>query len=262
MNASCICCIAVLNIAGILMGCERDTNKKAADATSSAVEKTGNAISDAGKSISNAATQATGALAPTGATDEKGIRNLFGQLTNAATKQGKLDNVIDLFAKADRDAIKKDFDSKDEELDRQIDQFRKNWKTKYSQDFDLPEVENLYNASFVMITSGTDAPGIPGAVAAEKDRPTATASIKASPDLASVDVPLVGEAGLWKITVPATLDGARLKKNLLEAITNLNGSSTAWPTDSIEGYRTVTHAVLLAVMNKSVKSNSGIGPAT
>ncbi|HZL36380.1 MAG TPA: hypothetical protein VFC78_13760 [Tepidisphaeraceae bacterium] len=228
------------------LGCNKDENKKAGDAAGNAVQNTGNAAS-------NAADKLAGAVARTGSADNKGVRNLLAKLTDNAVSKDSLNNVVDTFSSADRDRLK-GLDKTDADLNTAIDAFRKAWKDKYGKDFKPGDVNTVYNGDFAAMTPmAMAATGDKTSAAAEKNnRKMETVSIKDSHGMSAVEVPVVSESGLWKINVPDSLDAQTLKTNLTKTIQHLNADTASWPADINDGYRAVSHAVALAVMNKPV----------
>ena len=228
-----------------LLGCNKEEAKKAGDTTGNAVEKTGNAVS-------NAATQASGALAPTGSRGESGIHNLLADLADYGVSKDSIKKVDNLFAKEDRDRIEPNLDKSDGDLNAAIDQFTGNWKSKYGDKDFKPskDADNVFGPDFATISEGTTSGDKAAVAASRNDRQTKTLHIAESHGMPAVDVPIISEGGRWRINVPDDVDATALKKNLTKAVSMLNEKKDQWPPDMNDGYRAVAHAMALAVLNK------------
>ena len=107
--------------------------------------------------------------------------------------------------------------------------------------------------------TGVDAPkaNTDGQTAADKNlndpgRNIATVHIAESHGLPALDVPFIHEAGGWKIDVPDSVDGAKLKANVQAALTELGDMKDKWPAADDEAYRHFTHRLLLGIFDKTV----------
>jgi hypothetical protein len=235
---------AVLAIGCVgFVGCNKDENKTASDNRTPG-QKAGEAIDATTQKASSAATQAAGALSPTGASGVKGARNVFEGVVENAFDKNNFNKIASYFTKADEDRIKASKpDTSD--LDAAIDQFNTSWKGKYGENFGIKDNESIFNGQFVALNSPAGTTGDSTAGAAT------TATVAESHGMPELKVPLAQEGGLYKIDVPDDVSGQVLHDNLLSAIKDLQGKSSSWPDDKAEAYREVSHRILMAVMNKS-----------
>jgi hypothetical protein len=238
---------AVLAIGCVgFLGCNKDENKTADTRTPG--QKAGDAVQhgvDATtQQASNAATQAAGALSPTGATGVKGARNVIEGVVENALDKNNFNKLASYFTKADEDRIKA---SKPDtaDLDAAIDQFNSSWKSKYGENFGIKDNESIFNGQFLALNSPAGTTGDSTAGAAT------VATVAASHGMPELSIPLAQEGGLYKINIPDDVDGKMLHDNLLTAIKDLQGKSSSWPDDKAEAYRQVSHRILMAVLNKS-----------
>jgi len=174
-------------------------------------------------------------------------------------------------------------------LNGRIDQIRKDWKAKYGHDFDIKDEDKVYGG-FAMITEGEETGGartagakvdanvnsdsgsakvevkndsgvdVPkantdGQTAADKNlndkgRNIATVTIAASHGFPELKVPLIHEAGGWKIDAPDSLDAMKLRDNVQTALTHCGDMKDKWSSDENEAYRAFTHSVLTAIFDK------------
>ena len=81
-------------------------------------------------------------------------------------------------------------------------------------------------------------------------RNVATVKIAASHGMPELTVPMIHEAGGWKIDIPDTVDSAKLRDNVSNALSKCQEMKDKWPADANEAYRAVTHKVLLAIFDK------------
>ena len=75
-------------------------------------------------------------------------------------------------------------------------------------------------------------------------------TIAASHGFPELKVPLIHEAGGWKIDVPDSIDAAKLRDNVQGALTHCGDMKDKGPSDEKEAYRGFTHSVLTAVFDK------------
>jgi len=214
----------------------------------------------------------------------------------ALTKDGLDDMVerfVD--ADGNRLGQNKDALKADDTLNGRIAEFQKDWKAKYNQDFDIKDEDKVYDTSFAMITEGEEGrartagatisgdvntpagsadvkaenktgvdvpkPNTNGQTDADKNlndpgRNIATVHIAASHNMPALDVPMIHEAGGWKIDVPDSMDAAKFHQNVLNALTHCDEMKDKWPSDPNEAYRAVTHSVLLAIFDKPLDDKS------
>jgi len=112
--------------------------------------------------------------------------------------------------------------------------------------------------------TGVDAPKVntDGQTAADKNlndpgRNIATVHIAASHNMPALDVPMIHEAGGWKIDVPDSVDASKFHQNVLNALTHCDDMKAQWPSDVNDAYRAVTHSVLLSIFDKPLNDASG-----
>ena len=106
--------------------------------------------------------------------------------------------------------------------------------------------------------TGVDAPKVntDGQTAADTNRNdpgrnVATVKIAASHGLPELLVPMIHEAGGWKLDIPDSVDAMKFKSNLSAALDDISSKKAEWPADADEAYRHVTHRVLAAIFDKS-----------
>jgi len=206
------------------------------------------------------------------------IRDTLANATEAALTKGGFDDLVERFVDADRNRIGKDgFSEKDmPEIDDMVKRIQADWKAKYNQDFKIKDQAAVYSDQFAMIETGefgsnaklaadqTKNSGEPTAKSddnangndkkdqnLEKDRNIATVTIPASHDMPELKVPLIQEAplGKWKINVPDSVDGPKLKANLQKHLSMVADMKDKWPADVNEAYRAVSHHILMAVLD-------------
>jgi hypothetical protein len=264
-----------------------DKMDAAADKTKEVARDVGSGISDAAQNAGSTIKGAVGGL--TGANANR-VPGTLGDVAEAALSKDGLDDVVERFVDADRNRIgKADLDKGNDALNALVASIAGDWKAKYNTDFDIHDPEKVLNASFMTATvgelskdaggvkvdvdtdrklgggtetkldvdrkSGADSPRSPSADTNANDpgRNVATATIAASHGAPALTVPLIHEAGGWKIDVPDTLDAARLRTNLIAHLTEVQNTKAQWPASADEACRAVTHHVLMAVMDKPAK---------
>jgi len=261
--------------------------QNAADNTSDAAQHAADKTSDAAQHAADKTSDATHRTADDvsansthhdQAKDAKDIRETLADVVEAAVKKGTFDDLVERTAAPDRQRIGKFAEQKFDDLDGRADQFLKDWKDKYNEDFDIDKASDIYNDQMVSIsemnpaearTAGEKikegakdagqaiehaAKDVVGkdstADAAKQDlnRPTATATIAASHGLPELKINLVSEyPDRWKIDLPDTIDGQKLKDNVLKHLTMVDEDKANWPADKNEAYRAVSHHLLTAV---------------
>jgi len=188
----------------------------------------------------------------------------------------------------------------DDTIKGRIVQIQKDWKAKYSQEFDIKDEDKVYNLAFAQISegeegkartasgvdvnanvdtntgkanvdvnnkTGIDAPkaNTDGQTAADTNRNDpgrniATVHIAASHGLPALDVPMIHEAGGWKIDIPDSVDGNKFRSNMQAALTKIGDMKDQWPADVDDAYRNVTHCVLTAIFDKQAEAGAGNVP--
>jgi len=98
-------------------------------------------------------------------------------------------------------------------------------------------------------------PNTNGQTAADKNlndpgRNIASVTIPASHGLPEVKVPLIHEAGGWKIDIPDSLTTDKLRDNVKNALNMCKEHKDQWPADENEAFRGVSHKILAAIMDQ------------
>lgn len=97
--------------------------------------------------------------------------------------------------------------------------------------------------------TGVDAPGNDASDRNLNDpgRNIATVTIAASHGKPEVKVPMIHEAGGWKLDIPDSMDAAKFRDSVKEAMSKVGSMKAEWPADPNEAYRAVSHEVLAAI---------------
>jgi len=264
-----------------------DKMEVAADKTKNAAKTVGTEISDAAKSAGGAIKNAAGGFSGDNANR---VPALVSDVAEAALSKDGLDDVVERFVDADRNRIgKADLDKGNDALNALVSSIGADWTAKYNTDFDVHDADKVFTNQFMTVNVGElskDAGGVKVDVDTDRkagggietkvdvdrksgvDSPTnasadtnrndpgrnvASVMIPASHGAPALTVPLIHEAGGWKIDVPDTLDAAKLRSNLVAHLTEVQNMKAQWPATSDEAYRAVAHHVLMAVMDKPAK---------
>ena len=121
--------------------------------------------------------------------------------------------------------------------------------------------------------TGIDAPkaNTDGNTAADRNRNdpgrnVATVHIPESHGMPALDVPMIHEAGGWKIDIPDSVDANKFAANVKTALTMCGENKDKWPATVDDAYRGATHKVLLAIFDKlpagDASAQPGAAPAT
>jgi len=191
-----------------------------------------------------------------------------------------------------KDALKED-----DTFKGRVAQIQKDWKAKFNQEFDIKDEDKVYNLAFAQIMegeqgkartasgvdinanvnpdtgkanvdvnnrTGVDAPktNTDGQTAADTNRNDpgrniATVHIVESHGMPALDVPMIHEAGGWKLDIPDSVDAAKLRSNMLTALTDIGDKQDKWPGEVDDAYRHVTHRILLAIFDKQADAAAG-----
>jgi len=272
---------------------------KTGDAIKSGAEKTGDAIVGAGEKAKDAVGLNKDASANQAKSAEEIHDVMAQVAEAALTKNGLKDVVerfVD--ADRNRMGQNQDALKDNATIDGRVAQIEKDWSAKYGQKFDVRDEDKVYDNNFAMITEGeeTGARTASGKVNADtntqtppsqvnasnkegvdkpsvnsngqtdadknlndKGRNMATVHIAASHGLPALDVPMIHEAGGWKLDVPDSVDAAKLRDNLQTALTKIGDMKDQWPADEADAQRAVTHQILLAIFDK--QANASASPA-
>lgn len=191
----------------------------------------------------------------------KGTRDTLTNAVEDALTHNDFNKLVGEFTKADRERIgKMDKDSL-ADLNQLVGQFRNDWKAKYNQDFKLSDKEQVVFGTPVAIQVGEAAEArlaassTPPANAADNGKSAAnnvtTATFPAvGASAPAVSVTLRNEGTVmkdYKIDVPDTLDGAKLKSNLMTHLQHIEGMKDQWPSDVNEAGRIVSQHILSAI---------------
>jgi len=256
----------------------------AVDKTKEVAKKAGDEIGGAAQTAGSSIKNAAGGLTGSNATR---VPNLISDVTEAALTRDGLDDVVERFVDADRNRISQgDLKNGNEALNTLVAQIATDWKAKYNTDFDIHDEANVFGSTFMSTNvgelgknaggvkvdvdtdrkigggtetkvdvdrkSGVDNPNSTTADTNLNDpgRNVARVTIMASHGAPSLSVPLIHEAGGWKIDVPDTLDAAKLRSNLLAHLTKVQSMKSEWPASADDAYRAVSHHVLMALMDQ------------
>lgn len=209
------------------------------------------------------------------------IHDTMAQVAEAALTKDGISDIVERFAQADRDRLNQNKDAlkNSDDLNGRITQFQKDWKDKYNQDFDIKDEDKVYNLAFAQVLEGdaartasaklgddklTSDAAAPAAGTAAGDKAAskdmATVHIAASHGMPALDVPFVKETTGWRIDVPDSVDAQKLNDNIKTALTECADKKAEWASDVDDGYRAVTHRVLLAIFDKPAKeAGAGAG---
>jgi len=264
---------------------------RAGDAAGNVTDKAVEAGKDAGAAISDGAQRAGAELRGVGqgtakAPDAEGIRDILASVTEAALTENGLNDVTERLVDADRNRIGKSLGGDFPEHAALVQQFRADWKAKYGQDFDIKQEQATLPDTMFTVTQGEVAPTAAGAeVDVDRDadggatvdvdrksgvdspdttaadanrndpgRNIASVAVQASHGMPALTVPLIHEApDNWRIDAPDTLDGEKLKQNVLAHLQAAHGMKDQWPDNVRDAYAAVTHHVLMAVLDRPAK---------
>jgi len=263
---------------------------KAGNAVGRAAEGVGDAASAAGGAIKSGAAKVSGAVQDLANPSPDRIPGVLAEVAEAALTKDGLDDVVERFVDADRNRIGKgDLNSGNDALNAVVATISNDWQAKYNAKFDVQNVESVFGSTFMTVNSGEigkNAAGVSVDVDTDRkvgggtetkvdvDRKTgvddprsgsadanrndpgrniATLNVAASHGSPAMKVPMIHEAGGWKIDVPDTVDAAKLRSNLVAHLTAVQGMKAQWPATADEAYRAVTHHVLMAVMDMPAK---------
>ena len=280
----CIAAAAALTVGGMGLSLRAQDAPPAdqPNAADRAVDRTG----EAARNAEEGTRDALGAQDKPSANKEE-IHDVLAQVAEASMTKEGLDDLVERFVDADRNRIGQNQDAlkNNADLDGRIAQIQQDWKAKYNQDFDINEEDKVFGG-FAMISEGeigaprtasdrlrapaegVDAPKTEtdGQTAADRNlndpcRNIATVTIQESHGVPAVSVPMIHEAGGWKIDVPDSLDAAKLRDGVQTAVTKCGEMKDQWPADANEAYRAVTHQVLAALFADQAGAGAAAQPA-
>jgi len=259
----------------------RTTGQKVTDATNNTAKEAAATLKGAGQSVENGIKKIGGRFTD----DNSAIRHMLGDAVDASFTKDGFNDLEERFVDADRNRLgaTKLTDDQKKTLNEKVANMQKEWQSKYGKKFDIDKEDELYNGSFLAIAlseipkgaagadvtvkekadgtvktdvdtkTGVDKPTSPAADTNKNDpgRNVATATIAASHGLPELKIPLIHEALGWKIDVPDAVGTAELYTNLSGHIDEVIAMRKDWPDDINEGYRTVTHHILMGVMGQA-----------
>lgn len=273
---------AALSVGGVaFMGCDRDDDAVTTETTTTTTTNPDVAV-NTDADTSDAQPAAANDVGP----GVEEVRDTFAKVTEASLTKDGFDDIVERFVDADRNRFGEAMPKDDAltTLNGRIADIQKNWKAKYNDEIDIEDEAKVFPASFMAIATGelgknaagvdvdvdrdadslevdvdrktgVDAPGSPSADTNRNDpgRNVASVKIQASHGLPALQVPVIHEAGGWRIDVPDTLTAQKFHDLLLAHLTHFGEMQGQWPATQEEGYRALTHHVLMAVMGKEVQ---------
>ena len=243
--------------------------ERGAERTGEAVRDAGQATGDVARDAASGTRDALGLEGDHPSANSEEIYDVLAQVAQAALTKEGLDDMAERLVDADRNRLGENQDAlkSTEEIDGRIAQIQQDWKAKYNEDFDMDE--DAVFKGFAMVqegeigqprtagdrvadpAEGVDAPraNTDGQTAADRNlndpgRNIASVTIKESHGLPMVKVPMIHEAGGWKIDLPDSVDAAKFHEAVKTALTKVGDSKDQWPADKTEAYRHVTHSIL------------------
>lgn len=262
---------------------------KAGNAVGNATDKTVDAAQKAGQKIQGTVDRHTDGNARNGEVgpSREEAFDVVGQVAEAAFSTNPVENIRERLVDADRNRIGAAEQDANGALSNLLTQFRSDWKAKYNQEFDVTDEKTAFKAFTytqgetprgaagvdvdvdvdrkvgggataevdVDEKSGVDSPDTNAADTNRNDpgREMASLRIPASHGAADLTVPMIHEAGGWKIDAPDTLTAEKLRSNLAAHLQAVHAMKDKWPADVNEAQAAVAHHVLMAVMDKPAK---------
>jgi hypothetical protein len=205
------------------------------------------------------------------------LRDELALIVDDAVSKGDFNKVVGQFDKVNENRLGKDASANDNDLDNKVGIFLADWKAKYGNDFKLSKDEAAAldaggieyfqgykdaDKATMAKMMGNDMTGTPNPTTHPADmmKNTATVYIPASHGLPALLLYFVnqGSAGNdWRLVNPNITGLGELKSNLISQLTTLDGTKATWPTDENDGYRAVTHHLMMAITgNGSASSGS------
>jgi hypothetical protein len=239
------------------------------DTVNNAADKTGNAMENAADNVKKAVTPNDDKMVA--APDANDIKGVLKDATEAFVKKGTFDDLVERLVDADRNRIGKDGYVEEDHPDVETASaaFRTAWKDKYDKDFDIKDTKVVFNQTFQIVQSKVaktadnmndmkmdDANGDTKHqdTNLEAGRKVATVTVVGKNGGADLQVPLIKEKpDAWRIDVPDSVDGPRLKDNVVAHLNKLTSMKDQWPDDINDAYRAVAIHMLRAVMDKPVE---------
>jgi len=272
----------------------RNAGEKVADGVSNGAKEAAATIKGAGEKIGETVKNAGGRFTD----DSSAIRHVLGDAVDASLTKDGFNDLEERFVDADRNRLgaTKLTDEQKQTLNAKVASLQQAWQSKYGKKFDIDHEDDLFNATFMAIQvseipkgaagadvevktkadgttkvdvdnkTGVDKPTSPAADANKNDpgRNIATVTIAESHGVKELKIPMIHEATIkpgngWKIDVPDSVGTPELYTNLGAHLDEVLGMKDQWPADVSEGYRAVTHHVLMGVMGVDEKAGGATG---
>lgn len=267
---------------------------KTGDAVHTAADKTGNAVKNAGDAI-GVRSSTTQPSANAIIRDQKKIRDVLQEVTQAALTKDGFDDIVERFHKDDRQRLH-DYanNNKFDDINGVVQQINDAWKAKFGSEFKIKDRDAVFNDQWANVQEGSrdlartaserQGPGAGAAVNVDVDKNKASADvnlnpgdqtadrslattgdrdyavvmIKASHGAPNVNINMVYDGLLrgYKIDVPDKLDGRKLHDNLLTHLNHINSMKDQWPSDVNDAERAVAHHILAAISDAPISGGS------
>ena len=226
------------------------------------------------------------AMAP----DAEDIKGVIADATEAFVKKGTFDDLVERFVDADRNRIGRDgFAEQDHaDLNQASDAFMAAWKEKYNADFNIEDQKLVLNdQEFRVLQSeigegaqpaggaidvdanandgkatvnvenntGVDRPDNKAADTNRNDPGRNIATVTVNNAMGGLQVPMIHEMpDAWKIDVPDSVDGPKLKQNIIEHLNAAVAMKDQWPADPQQAYANLSTHMLKALMDQPAET--------
>lgn len=210
--------------------------------------------------------------------NENAIKKELATVVNDAVDHNHFDNLINSFAKQDKDRMADAKKMDVTKLNEVIGEIRRSWKAKYNDDFDIGrgDAKNVFNDQFAILEGEVTDPNLamsnwpvpvtpevgakpaaeqghavdttPNDAKLDKGRNVALVRIPDMTGIPALKVSLIHEHLVgWKVDVPNNISGQQLYDNLLKHLSYVNDHKDQWPSDVNQAYRDVAHHVFMAI---------------
>ncbi len=266
-----------------------DAANRTGDAMQNTADRATGAMDNANGNNANRATgNNTGPGNTAMAPDAEDMKGVLADSTEAFVKKGTFDDLVERLVDADRNRIGKDGYAEQDhaDLNTASDAFLAAWKEKYNKEFDIDDEKVVFNdprykfmqgeigdnaqpaggamnadvkvgdaKADVRVENNTtiDTPGNKAADTNRNDPGRNIATVTVSPGMGkpNLQVPMIHEMpDSWRIDAPDTVDGPKLKDNVVSHLNALTAMKAQWPADANEAYRIVSTHMLMAVLDK------------
>lgn len=181
------------------------------------------------------------------------VREQIREIANAALTKNDLEAIRNRLTVADQKRLGSIRSEDSDELNAVIKDIDQKWKDKYNHHFDVDAKVALADP-FVRIDSINKAQ-VASSSDSNKTSNEEVANVTVANDeqnkLPEVNLTFMREHMSWKLQLPAAVDGATLKNNLLAQLQAINADSANWPADENQAYRCVTHRILLGLTGQA-----------